>query len=729
MAKVDKARGELVEATPAVDKLLAILRICQKMNSVRDLSILLDLIAREATRLLEADRASIFLLDRQKGELWSKVALGSDEVLRFDARLGIAGAVVHTDQIFNVDEAQHHPQFYPGIDTRTGYHTRSLLATPLRTPEGETIGAFEVLNKHHGSFTEADEEIVKALAAQTAVAINNVQLLEESRTRQARLEALLGVSSQLSRIQPLESLLADIAKACGQLLSADSVGVGLLQGDDLVLTGTWGGPREMMPRARLKLGESLAGIVAATGDPLVVRNPADDPRLIPEHQEAYRRLGVKAFLGVPVKVGEHTVGVLIIRSRSIQGFAPDDIAVAMAFASQVAIALQNSCLYGELQVALKEVEASQQQRVRAERLRALGEMAAGVAHDFNNLLAIIIGRAEHLLGRVKESELIRELAVVRNAALDGAQTVRRIQEFTRTRQTRPFGQVDLRELLVEVVELTRPRWEAEAGRRGITYEVRVEGEPTLSSVGTIEELREVFMNLLINALEAMPSGGRFTFRGSTEGKWVVVRAEDIGCGMPEEARRRVFEPFFTTKGSQGTGLGLAVAWGIVTRHEGTIEVASTPGKGSTFTVRLPLRHAMTLEQKPTASPEPPRPARVLLIEDESEVRAVLSNLLAGEGHTVLEAAGGAEGLARFEVEPVDLVLTDLSMPGMSGWKVAAACHARFPRVPIGFITGWGDQLDPEELERHGVRFVLAKPFVLNDLLRQLAEVLDPRKRD
>jgi Nif-specific regulatory protein len=163
------------------EKLLAVLRICQQMSAVEDLSALLDMIAREAARLIEADRSAIFLLDREKEELWSKIAMGSDEVLRFDARLGIAGAVIATGRTINASEAHQHPDFYPGIDAHTGYYTRTLLATPLRNFDGEVTGAFEVLNKRDGQFTEADEEILKALAAQAAIAIETAQTLEKLR--------------------------------------------------------------------------------------------------------------------------------------------------------------------------------------------------------------------------------------------------------------------------------------------------------------------------------------------------------------------------------------------------------------------------------------------------------------------------------------------------------------------------------------------------------------------
>jgi Nif-specific regulatory protein len=160
-------------------QLASLLKICQKMNSERDLGVLLSVIAREATKLLQADRASVFLLDRKKNELWSKVALGTEEILRFDARLGIAGAVAQTGETINVKPARQDTRFYAGVDEHTGYHTDSLLAVPLRNFVGEIIGAFEVLNKQEGAFTTEDEQLVNALAAQVGIAIETAQMLEQ----------------------------------------------------------------------------------------------------------------------------------------------------------------------------------------------------------------------------------------------------------------------------------------------------------------------------------------------------------------------------------------------------------------------------------------------------------------------------------------------------------------------------------------------------------------------
>jgi CheY-like chemotaxis protein len=195
--------------------------------------------------------------------------------------------------------------------------------------------------------------------------------------------------------------------------------------------------------------------------------------------------------------------------------------------------------------------------------------------------------------------------------------------------------------------------------------------------------------------------------------------------MPDEVRWRVLEPFFTTKGSRGTGLGLAVSWGIVKRHGGAIEIESSVGVGSTFMVRLPVCKEEPAAEAPEPVPLSAPSARVLVIDDEREIRSVLRDMLTSFGHTVIEAASGEEGLACCDGGDVDVILTDVSMPGMSGWDVAAACRRRFPRVPLGFVTGWGDRLDTAETQRSGVRFVLSKPFTPVDLQSLVAGVLLP----
>ena len=481
--------------------------------------------------------------------------------------------------------------------------------------------------------------------------------------------------------------------------------------------------------------DSVAGYVALAGEILMIDDvyalPADSPFRFNtgfDEKVGYR---TTSMLVVPMKTpGGETIGVLqlinckrIPTQAEVLPFPERYRNLAASLASQAGVAIQNARLFQELGAALQEVEASQKQLVQAERLSALGEMAAGVAHDFNNLLAVVVGRAEILLAKGQDPNVARDIEIIRTAAWDGAHTVRRIQEFTRTRQTRPAGRVDIPELLRDVVELTRARWKDEAQSRGLAYDVVVEGDSVPPVAGISAELREVFMNLLINGLDAMPGGGQFIFRVSSDAESVIVAAEDTGCGMSDETRRRVLEPFFTTKGARGTGLGLAVSWGIVKRHGGTIEIESTLGMGSVFMIRLPIS-VDDLAPEASASPSlPGRSGRVLVIDDEMEVRCVLRDMLAPCGHSVLEADSAEAGLALLESEMVDVILTDISMPGMSGWDVAAACQRRFPHIPLGFVTGWGDRLDEQETARAGVRFIVSKPFAPADVQGHVADAL------
>jgi signal transduction histidine kinase/DNA-binding response OmpR family regulator len=704
--------------------------LAQTINASPDLETILKRVAERARELCDADLARVALQepgsDAMVFRYWAGGRVPDWQTLRIEPGKGLGGKVLLSGQAFRTGHYARDERIskdYLAIAQAEGIVAD--MAAPIRL-RGRVEGLLFADRRSGRAFTEHEEAVLTRLAEHAAVAIQNARLIHKLRNRQARLGVLLDLAREVSRIQPVASLLQRIAHACGQLLGSDSVGVRLLEGDELVLTATSGEADGSMLVPRLRRGEGLAGVVASTGRPLLTGDLADDARTLPAHREVARRLGYRAWLGVPVALGERVLGVLSARTRHPAGFSAEDVEIATAFAAQAAIALENSRLYGELDSAVKAIEASQQRLVQAERLRALGEMAAGVAHDFNNLLAVILGRAELMLPAASEPLLLRGIEAIRQAALDGAQTVRRIQEFTRTRRTRPFGRVDVTALLGDVVDLIRPRWEGEAQSRGLRYEVEVAGPSLPPVAGLPEELREVFTNLLVNALEAMPTGGRLTLRTAQATGWVVVSVEDTGHGMPEEVRRRVFEPFFTTKGVRGNGLGLAVAWGIVTRHGGTIEVESEVGRGTRVVVRLPVGEIGEGPDDEATLPlgQPRRSARLLLIEDEPPVRDVVREMLEAGGYAVVAAAGGAEGLALCQTEPVDLVLTDVSMPEMSGWDVAAKLSERFPGLAVGFLTGWGDRLDPDELARYGVRFVLAKPVEARHLVRQVVEALE-----
>jgi len=368
----------------------------------------------------------------------------------------------------------------------------------------------------------------------------------------------------------------------------------------------------------------------------------------------------------------------------------------------------------------------QERLVRGEKLRALGELAAGVAHDFNNNLGIILGRTQLLMSRTQDPALVSGLNVIRQAAMDGGEAVRRIQQFSRVREDRVHEPLDLTAITEEVVEITRGKWKNEAERRGVKVEVRIEAIDAPSILGSRAEIREAMTNLIFNAVDALPRGGRIEIRCRAEDGQAVIEVADDGIGMADEVRSRMFEPFFTTKGLSGTGLGLSMVYGIVSRHQGTIEVETAVDRGTVVRMRFPATDQF--ERPAAAHPEPSRiTARVLVVDDELELLHVLEEALSAAGHIVTAASSGVEGIARFREGAFDVVLTDLGMADVSGWEVAQAVRAEgSPAVVLGLVTGWGATISQEMVVGHGVDFVVSKPFDVEELLARVSRAIETK---
>jgi CheY-like chemotaxis protein/anti-sigma regulatory factor (Ser/Thr protein kinase) len=264
-------------------------------------------------------------------------------------------------------------------------------------------------------------------------------------------------------------------------------------------------------------------------------------------------------------------------------------------------------------------------------------------------------------------------------------------------------------------------WEAGSKKNGVRIEVDLDLAARQTIAGNGSEMREVFTNLMLNAVDALPWGGQIRLATADDGGEVVVRVRDSGIGMDEETRQRIFDPFFSTKTEKGTGLGLSIAYGIVSRHRGTIAVESEPHLGAVFTVRFPAGQAIGPGEIPR-SPGPIPRLRVLAVDDEQPVLDVLADLLRALGQDVEVALGGPAGIECFEHGEHQVVFTDLGMPGVSGWDLALHVKARRPDVAVVVVTGWGFQLEEETAQAHGVDLVVAKPFSLEDLERALRQV-------
>ncbi|HEY0005417.1 MAG TPA: PAS domain S-box protein [Pyrinomonadaceae bacterium] len=378
---------------------------------------------------------------------------------------------------------------------------------------------------------------------------------------------------------------------------------------------------------------------------------------------------------------------------------------------------------GVLGIARDITEHKQQQKraAQAEKLRALGQLASGVAHDFNNALAAILGRAQLMRRQVESTAAVHNLDIIQTAAEDAASTVRRIQTFARQSQEEEFERLDATLLLHDAVEITRTRWENEARIRGLFYDVSVEAGPSpLYVSGNASELREVFVNLIVNALDAMPFGGRLLISAEQRGERASLSFKDTGTGMPEEVRERIFEPFYTTKGANGTGLGLAVSYSIIERHAGQINVTSELGAGTTFELDLPAVLPLSASLDPELERASTPALEVLVIDDEEFVRETLADMLEALDHRVTKAAGGREALETLARQSFDLVFTDLSMPGMDGWELAREIRRRWPELSLVLVTGYGKGAEAQNGDRDLFNGIIGKPFDFTQVTETIA---------
>jgi signal transduction histidine kinase/CheY-like chemotaxis protein len=631
---------------------------------------------------------------------------------------GVAGFTVGVYVLFVILAALSLETRYIRLTAAAGAVFEVLLQYLAGVSVGAMISTVILLGLTMVACSYARDRLVGLVGrVETAAQIEAAHRRAEDRLRETT--GLLDIAETLGGVTEVQEALRRICRELARLTGAETVAAYLLDRErgELRPTAGYHVPKEMLrdlATTRVGLADLSFAAVLEKGELLWSDNVPEHP-----HFALWReRFPHQSALVIPSIVGGQVSGAFyLVWWAGRHPFDRAELMLAQAIGQQVGKFIQNAQLYEQL-------DKSRQRSVQMERLRAVGEMAAGVAHDFNNVLAIILGRAEILLETTSTPALRKPLGIIVKAALDGARTVRRIEEFTRRSPRRSREPVDLPAVVRDVVEMTRARWHDHTEARGTHYEVIVEGTAMPPVLGDAAGLREALTNLVFNALDAMPQGGRLTLRTAMDGERVRCEVEDTGVGMPADVRERVFEPFFSTKSEKGSGLGLSIVYGIVTRLGGEIAVESTPGVGSVFRLWLPMadeRSAASAVQ-PAASGAAPG-ARVLVVDDEVEVRRALIDMLTLDGHVALPCPDGATALRALETETFDLVLTDLGMPGLDGWEVARAVKQRHPEMPVGLITGWGDAIDVADAARRGIDILIRKPFQMRDLREALRRIL------
>ena len=601
--------------------------------------------------------------------------------------------------------------------------------------------ANDELDKRVQSRTEDLAQAVEALEAEVEQRKKTEKRLQ---TQLERLSLLDQITRAIAERLDLRSIFQVVIRTVEDSLPVDFGCVCLYNSDAEVLTVTCVGVRSEALAMELAMTDQARVEIDQNGLSRCVRGQlVYEPDLsavdFPFPQRLLRG-GLHCVVAAPLLFESKVFGVLIASRRQANGFASGDCEFLRQLSEHVALAAHQAQVYTALEQAYQDLRQTQQTVMQQERLRALGQMASGIAHDINNAVSPVALYTESLLETEPNlSPRTREyLETTQRAIDDVAQTVARMREFYRQQEPQlELASVDLSRLAQQVLDLTRVRWNDMPQQRGKMIQLKTELSPQLPPVaGSEAEIREALINLVFNAVDAMPEGGTLTLRTkvgqsarSAGSRQVHLEVADTGVGMDDATRRRCLEPFFTTKGERGTGLGLAMVYGIAQRHNAEIEIESATGKGTTVRLDFPVSLAEeTGPGQPEVSPTTKMRLRLLVVDDDPLLTKSLRDTLEADGHSVVTASGGQEGIDTFAAsersgERFAAVITDLGMPYVDGRKVASAVKATAPSKPVIMLTGWGQRLVAEgDIPPHVDR-VLNKPPKLRELRSALAELV------
>jgi signal transduction histidine kinase len=685
-------------------------------------------------RLLSADRAMLFIWEEERSCLLARAGRGFRrddlEAIAIKAGDGLIGQAFQNEEI----ERSSSGTVTVAEDSFLAlFPVRDAVAVPIHAA-GQVAGVLYAGRRApRPAFSEQEVLLLLVIADRVGTALAHRQFVEASDGHLGRLRELEMFVGHVQIGGEMDDILSRACETACRLARVTVAALGFPAGSDgLSLAASTGLPADSVASWRADPARGLTGEMFATHRPVLCHDVQsregceDDP---------IRVAGLRGCLVVPLRLGHQIVGALYLADPEARDFTPDQVGAAQVLASLLALGMENHRLHGTSRATLEGMLSAQEQQIQVEKARAVGAMAGGIANEFNNLLAVVLGKTQLMLAREPDGPMLEGLAAVEEAAWRAADIVRRLQGFAATSMNDATTAVDLTSVVEDAVVLTRPAWKDEAEARNVRIELTTDLDRVPPVEGQMGALREVVMNLILNAVDAMPRGGRLAVTTRRVDTGVELRVSDTGEGMSEEVRHRIFDPFFTTRAPQRTGLGLSVVHGVVDRHRGSVGVRSEPGGGTTVTLWLPAAHGAAADARMPV-PEVPRereadkptPASILVLEDEEQIRSMLVDALSEAGYRVESATDGLTGLAHFQGGQFDVVLTDLSLPECSGLDVARAVKGLRPETPVVLITGWGHLLDPLRLRESGVDLMLVKPFRLERVAAIVADALRLRPR-
>ncbi|MGB9629611.1 MAG: GAF domain-containing protein, partial [Thermodesulfobacteriota bacterium] len=635
-----------------------------------NLNQMLKVVINSLNHLFKFERLGILLVDDKTKRLiphpasYNEVSIDEIERLGLSVGRGITGWVAEKGEPLLVNDVTRDSRYICGDES-----IRSEMCAPLKVGQ-KVIGVIDAQSTVLNGFTEDDFRLFNIIGGQLATLIENMRLYERVRQSEENYRKVVEGAHDGICVIGMDNRLGFVNQKMEEI---------------------FGYPKEEL------VGMDFRDLIN------------EESRRFIEERTTRRQRGKKLS---PV--------------FELKGVRKDGEVIDLEINAKVLKASEGEINYIVFVKDTTEKKRMEQQLLQSEKLRALGEMASGVAHDFNNALAAILGNAQLMLITAKDEEMKESLRTIEKVAKDAAHTVRRLQEFTKKKTHQELFRLDVNQIIRDTIEITRPKWKDEAQARGLTIEVVSNLEEIPTVAGNASDLREVITNMIFNAIEAMPEGGKIEIRTFHQKQNVYIQISDTGIGMEEEVRKKIFEPFFTTKPFSNTGLGLSMSYGIIRRFGGEIEVESKVGLGTTFTISLPIELEGKEEKVSLETIQKGKEARILIIDDEETVRDALSKILSQVHHEVTLAHEGEEGIRLFRENKFDIVLTDLGMPGLSGWEVCREIKKLSPQTPVGMITGWGAQLSEEEIEEHHIDFLISKPFDFYQIIKVVNETMASR---
>jgi signal transduction histidine kinase len=704
-----------------------------------DAAEIVQTIASKAVEVLAADGAILFRLDTVTGTVRavSRAGVISEQLvtgLELPVGQGASGmAVARRTPAWTANlQVDYTLPFPDAVRARMRQEgLKAVIAVPLLVQSGEVFGALAVFFRDERPIHEADVELLSAYGSQASVALEKARSFEHLALKARNDEMLHDFCQRLLEATEEERILQDAVRTTRDLLRAECVGVFLYDPDASGLrleAGVGWRPGTVGSVTITPSNESFAGYTFVHREVVQVEDLAGEQRfLVPPHLAAH---GVRAGIDVPLGVRDQPVGVLAAYYQAPHRFSDEESRALTSLAHHTALALDKVRLYAELQTNLQRLKETQAQLIQADKLKALGTLLSGMAHELNNPLSTI-QLSVQLLKRqqiVPESVRLR-LDLVEEECERAARIIRELLVFAR--RTQPERKrVDVNEVARAALNLQAPEFDLKG--------VRVSTE--LSAVspiwGDAHQLQQVFLNLFSNAthaMKSMPRGGVLTVRSRDASGGVTIDVEDTGPGIAPENLTRVFDPFFTTKGvGEGTGLGLSLSIGIVEAHGGNMQVENIPGAGARVTLKLPHGEGVeTAEVADTAAGVRRRVlrARILVVEDEAPLRAILSEVLTGLGHSVDEVGTGQAAMERLDRGVYDLIALDLKLPDTDGKAIWRWLRSRHPELAarVMFMTGDTMSTETQKFLQEANCPVLGKPLAIDQISRMVDAALAARR--